>query len=134
MCNSFNDPLSSGLDMQPVSVKLVYSLHFDQYYWFLKLRYMWIAGQWEAYHAKWNKKKFANEKLKDSFKKQMPSTFFYLCAREFLAGPRSALHDVGEADAEAQQLTVVVRVHGAWDQARQEHTFPCNKRIVNHMS
>ena len=55
-------------------------------------------------------------------------TLLYLLPGELLAGPGGPLHDVGEADAERDELPVVVSVHWPWDEAGQEETFPWNRR------
>ena len=51
-------------------------------------------------------------------------TLFNLLPGQLLAGPGRPLDDVGEADAEPDQLPVVVRVHRPRDQTGQEQAFP----------
>ena len=51
-------------------------------------------------------------------------TLFNLLPGQLLAGPGRPLDDVGEADAEPDQLPVVVRVHRSRDQTGQEQAFP----------
>ena len=52
------------------------------------------------------------------------NTFNDFLSGEVGAASSGPLDDVGEADAEVEQLLVVVRTHGTRQQARQIHALP----------
>ena len=52
-------------------------------------------------------------------------TFFNLLSRQFLVGSCCSLYNVGEADAIAEQLLVILSIHRSRNQTRQKQTFPC---------
>ena len=51
-----------------------------------------------------------------------------------MIGPGSSLHNVSEADAKIEELPVILSIHRAGNEAREEETFPCNDTVRGQQS